>query len=87
MQRQLAAPCLALCVLVALSACDRRVTEAPDESRAATTDVRPAGTAGDASRPADSANPDARCANRQGQDQRDCMDQLEAERDATDIRQ
>lgn len=88
MKQHLLAPCLAACALFALSACeDRRDTYPPDESRAPTTDVRPAGAAGDASRPADSANPDDHCANMQGQAQRDCMEQADAAREATDLRQ
>lgn len=88
MNHALLAPCLAACALLALSACeDRRNTYPPDESRAATTDVQPAGAAGGASRPADSSNPDDRCANLQDQALRDCMERVDAARDATDMRQ
>ncbi|MBJ6979383.1 MULTISPECIES: hypothetical protein [unclassified Luteimonas] len=77
----------AACLLLALGACDRRVTDAPDESRAADTEIQPAGTAGDASRPADSANPDARCAGLQEQALRDCMEGVDSAREASDLRQ
>ena len=80
-------PCLAACALLALAACDRRMTYPPDESRAATTDVQPAGAAGDASRAADSNNPDERCTGLEGDALRDCTAGVEAAREATDIRQ
>lgn len=78
----------AACAIAALAGCeDRRDTYPPDESRAATTDIAPAGDAGDASRPADSANPDGRCDHLQGDEQRACMDRVDSARDASDIRQ
>jgi hypothetical protein len=80
-------PCLAAGMVLALSACDRRDTYPPDESRAASTQVQPAGDAGDASRPADSTNPDERCARLEGQAQRECRERVESAREATDIRQ
>ena len=87
MNRHLLAPCLAACAMLALSACeDRRVTYPPDESRAADTDVQPAGATGDVSRPAASANPEHRCDTMAGQARQDCIDAVEAERDSADIR-
>lgn len=80
-------PCLAACALLALAACDRRVTYPPDESRADTTDVQPAGAAGDASRAADSSNPDERCTGLENEALRDCMAAMDAAREAADIRQ
>lgn len=78
----------ALGLAFVVSACeDRRDTHPPDESRAASTDIAPAGDAGDASRPADAANPDGRCDHLQGEEQRTCMDRVDAARDASDVRQ
>lgn len=74
-------------LVLALAACDRRATHPPDESRAAHTDIAPAGTAGDAALPADSGTPDDRCAGLQDQQLRDCMQDVQGAREGRDIRQ
>lgn len=74
------------CLALALAGCDRRDTHPPDESRAADTDVQPAGTAGAATRPADSGNPDGRCGQLAGDELRDCMAREEAARETGTLR-
>lgn len=76
----------AACLVLALGACDRRNTQPPDESRAADTEIQPAGATGEASRPADSTRSGDRCDQLEGEARRSCMAQVDSDRDATDMR-
>ena len=65
--------CLALCATVALSACDRRDTHPPEESRTTTDQVSPPGVqAGHVTAPDEARAGQDRCAGLSGEDLQAC---------------